>query len=128
MGLVKNIYTMVKVKAHELRSDNKDALLKRLDDLRSELSQLRVGKKGPPATKLSKLKTVRKSIARVMTVLRQKEKKAVATHYTKRPYDLREKKTRAIRRALSAAQKNMVVNRVAKRQQNFPQRVYAVKA
>ena len=94
-----------------------------------------MGKKGAPATKLSKLKTVRKSIARVMTVLRQKEKKAVATyyrknntHYTKRPYDLREKKTRAIRRALSAAQKNMVVNRVAKRQQNFPQRVYAVKA
>ena len=44
------------------------------------------------------------------------------------PLDLREKKTRAIRRALTAEQKAMVTVKEKKRQQNFPRRKYAVKA
>ena len=44
------------------------------------------------------------------------------------PLDLRPKKTRAIRRALTPAQKAMVTVKEAKRKQNFPKRKYAIKA
>ena len=44
------------------------------------------------------------------------------------PLDLRPKKTRAIRRALTPAQKAMVTVKEAKRKQNFPQRKFAIKA
>ena len=44
------------------------------------------------------------------------------------PLDLRPKKTRAIRRALTTAQKKMVTVREMKRAQNFPRRKYAIKA
>jgi large subunit ribosomal protein L35e len=48
---------MVKVKAHELREKSKEDLLKQLDELKNELSQLRVSKvsgQGGPS-KLAKM-------------------------------------------------------------------------
>merc|ERR1712166_853645 len=72
---------------------------------KNELSQLRVAKvTGGAASKLSKIKIVRKSIACVLTVMNQIQREALAKHYQGKKYkplDLRNKKTRAIRRRLS---------------------------
>merc|ERR1712216_198984 len=100
-------------------------------DLKTELSQLRVAKvTGGAASKLAKIGTVRKSIARVLTAYSQKQKaEARKEHKNKKylPLDLRKKQTRAIRRKLTAAQKK-VTKRVATRKSNFPQRRFAVAA
>merc|ERR1711990_355969 len=93
---------MVKVKAHELVGKNKSELLKKLNDLQEELAQLRVAKvTGGAASKLSKIKVVRKSIARVFTVINQTQKAQLRIYYKDKdlmPLDLRYKKTRAIRK------------------------------
>ena len=45
-----------KLKAHELRTKSKDELMKQLEELKTELSQLRVHKvTGGTASKLSKM-------------------------------------------------------------------------
>merc|ERR1711874_96196 len=55
-----------KIKCSELRNRKKEELTKQLDDLKTELAQLRVAKvTGGAASKLSKIRVVRKSIARV---------------------------------------------------------------
>ena len=99
---------MAKVKAYELRSKSKAELTAQLEDLKQELANLRVAKvTGGAASKLAKIGVVRKSIARVLTVYNQQRKAALRAQYGKGKYiplDLREKKTRAMRRALSAKQ------------------------
>merc|ERR1712061_3993 len=96
---------MVKVKCSDLRNKKKEELTKQLEDLKTELASLRVAKvTGGAASKLSKIRVVRKSIARVLTVIHQTQKENLRKYYrTKRykPKDLRPKKTRAIRRALT---------------------------
>uniref|UniRef100_A0A8P4KAV8 Large ribosomal subunit protein uL29 n=1 Tax=Dicentrarchus labrax TaxID=13489 RepID=A0A8P4KAV8_DICLA len=68
---------MAKIKARDLRGKKKEELLKQLDDLKNELSQLRVAKvTGGAASKLSKIRVVRKSIARVQEVLQGQEVQA----------------------------------------------------
>ena len=48
--------SQVKLKAHELRGKSKDELTKQLEELKTELSQLRVHKvTGGAASKLSKM-------------------------------------------------------------------------
>merc|ERR1712000_491866 len=99
--------TMGKVKAHELRAKEKGELTKTLEDLKRELSQLRVSKVIGATQKLSKIKVVRKSIATVLTVIRQNELASFRQFYKGKKYkplDLRPKKTRAIRRRLTAHQ------------------------
>ena len=86
---------------------------------------------GGAPNKLSKIKLVRLGIAQILTVISQNQRKALREAYSGKkhlPLDLREKKTRAIRRALTAEQKAMVTVKEKKRQQNFPRRKYAVKA
>lgn len=56
--------------------------MKQLDDLKVELSQLRVAKvTGGAASKLSKIRVVRKSIARVLTVINQTQKENLRKFY-----------------------------------------------
>ncbi|KAG1677908.1 hypothetical protein FOA52_001326 [Chlamydomonas sp. UWO 241] len=130
---------MVKVRAHELRSKSKQDLLSQLKDLKSELSALRVAKvTGGAPNKLSKIKIVRKSIARVLTVYRQNQLSALKSKIEEDaknkngkaflPLDMRTKKTRAIRRRLTKEQTNKVVEKTAKRIKAFPMRKFAVKA
>merc|ERR1719261_65618 len=99
---------MGKVKTHELRGMKKDELLKKLDELKVELGQLRVAKVTQGAqSKLTKIKVVRKSIARVLTVYNQTVKGKVRAMYADKrfkPLDIRVKKTRAIRRRLTESQ------------------------
>jgi len=124
---------MGKVKAHELREKSKEELVKQLDELKNELSQLRVAKvsgQGGPS-KLAKIKVVRKSIARVLTVFNQTQRAAKAKAYrgkTYKPLDLRPKLTRALRRKLSVKEASVKTARQQKKEAYFPIRKYALKA
>lgn len=122
----------MKVKAHELRNKTSKELLKETDEFKQELQQLRVQKAtGSAASKLAKIKVIRKNIARLKTVYNQKVRAdARATYEGKKfiPQDLRPKKTRALRRALSKVQKEKKVPRVEKKKANFPLRRYVIAA
>ena len=123
---------MTKIKTHELRTKFKSDLIKQLDELKTELAQLRVAKvTGGAASKLAKIKVVRKNIARVLTVYNQTQKARLrqATKGDKyRPTDLRHKKTRALRRALSTNEQRKKTAKQTKKDANFPLRRYAVRA
>ena len=120
------------VKAFELRGLAKEELLKTLNDLRKEASELAVAKvTGGAASKIAKIKSVRKNIARVLTVHNQQQKDAIRRASAGKKYiskDLRLKKTRAIRRALTAEQKSKKTLKQQKKDIHFPSRKYAVKA
>merc|ERR1711975_84004 len=119
-------------KVHELRSKNKTELMKQLEELKTELAALRVAKvTGGAASKLSKIKVVRKSIARVLTVINQTQKAQLRVFYKGKdlmPLDLRAKKTRAIRKGLTKTEKSLKTEKQRKKEKHFPQRKYAVKA
>lgn len=75
--------------------------------------------------------SVRKGIARVLTVINQTRKAELRKFYAGKKYvptDLRAKKTRALRRALTKHEANAVTVRQQKKLTHFPQRRYAVKA
>merc|ERR1712228_728335 len=123
---------MPKIKCSELRNKKKEELTKQLEDLKTELGSLRVAKvTGGAASKLSKIRVVRKSIARVYIVMHQKQKENLRKLYRGKKYkplDLRPKKTRAIRKALTPHEKNLKTAREMKKMRAFPQRKFAVKA
>merc|ERR1711913_101756 len=123
---------MPKIKCSDLRTKKKEELTKQLDDLKTELGSLRVAKvTGGAASKLSKIRVVRKSIARVYIVMHQKQKENLRKLYRGKKYkplDLRPKKTRAIRKALTPHEKNLKTARELKKIRAFPQRKFAVKA
>jgi large subunit ribosomal protein L35e len=120
------------VKAYELRSNSKEELLKLLQENRKELAELHVAKvTDGAASKIAKIKSVRKNIARILTVHNQQQKegirKAVAgAKYI--PKDLRSKKTRAMRRALSKAERSKKTHKQRRMEAAFPKVKYAVKA
>ncbi|KDQ28966.1 hypothetical protein PLEOSDRAFT_1112019 [Pleurotus ostreatus PC15] len=121
-----------KVKAYELQSKSKNDLTKQLTELKNELLTLRVQKiAGGSASKLTKINTVRKSIARVLTVINHKSRQNLREYYKDKkflPLDLRPKKTRAIRRRLTKHEGSLKTLKQKKKDQNFPIRKYAVKA
>merc|ERR1711915_497596 len=119
-------------KCVELRKMKKEELQKKLLELKQELSGLRVAKvTGGAASKLCKIRVVRKSIHRVHTFIGQKTKENLRKFYKGKKYkplDLRPKKTRAIRKALSAHEKSLKTAKTLHALRSFPQRKYAVKA
>merc|ERR1712165_515566 len=119
---------MVKVKAKELRGKKKEELMKQLHELKTELSQLRVAKVTGGAA--SKLRTVRKSIARVLTVVHQTQKENLRKFYHNKKYkpkDLRKRKTRAMRRALSTHEASIKTAKQQRKERIYPMRRFAVK-
>nr|ACH48222.1 60S ribosomal protein L35 [Cyriopagopus schmidti] len=106
--------------------------MKQLDDLKQELAALRVAKvTGGAASKLSKIRVVRKSIARVLTVYHQNQKENLRKLYKNKKYkpkDLRPKKTRATRRALTKHEASLKTQKELKKMRTWPMRLYAVKA
>ncbi|PIO62598.1 ribosomal protein L29 [Teladorsagia circumcincta] len=123
---------MTKLKIQELRGKKKEDLIKLLSEQSSELASLRVAKVtgGAPA-KLCKIKIVKKNIARVHTIIHQTQKQELRKLYAKsqhKPIDLRPKKTRAIRRRLTAREQSLRTAKQLKKQRAFPMRRYAVKA
>ncbi|NXM53458.1 RL35 protein, partial [Pomatorhinus ruficollis] len=121
-----------KIKARDLRGKKKEELLKQLDDLKVELSQLRVAKvTGGAASKLSKIRVVRKSIARVLTVINQTQKENLRKFYKGKKYkplDLRPKKTRAMRRRLNKHEMNLKTKKQQRKERLYPARKFAIKA
>merc|ERR1712117_334540 len=105
---------------------------KQLEDLKTELASLRVAKvTGGAASKLSKIRVVRKAIARVYIVVHQKQKENLRKLYRSKKYtplDLRMKKTRAMRKGLTPHEKSLKTARELRRMRAFPQRKFAVKA
>merc|ERR1712243_491019 len=113
-----------KIKAYELRGKKKEELEDQLIKLKRELGQLRVAKvTGGQASKLSKIRVIRKSIARVLTVIHQTQKENLRKFYrTKRykPKDLRPKKTRAIRRALTKRELAIKTKKQQTKERKYP--------
>merc|ERR1712002_1149259 len=124
-------HKMAKVKAHELRGRKKEELLHQLNELKTELQQLNVAKvTGGAPSKLSKIKVVRKSIARVLTVYSHTQREHLRKFHANKKYkplDLRTKKTRAMRRALTENEAGRKTLRQIKKDTHFGIRKYAVK-
>merc|ERR1712076_95486 len=93
---------MAKVKAHELRGKKKEELLHQLNELKTELQQLHVAKvTGGAPSKLSKIKVVGNSIARVMTVISHTQRDNLRKFYADKKYkplDLRKKKKSRVKK------------------------------
>ena len=128
----------------ELRDD--------LNKIRTELQNIRFTKSsGTAVAKLSKIKGLRKQIARILTIIRENNKneaiKKIGTKTTTEekgetkeeistkiknlkmkhiPLDLRPKRTRAIRRRMTKFERKLVTLRQLKRKLNFPMRKFAV--
>jgi len=120
-----------KVKAGQLWTKSKEDLTKQLGELKTELGQLRIQKIVSSGTKLTKIHDLRKSIARVLTIINAKQRAQLRLFYKNKKYmplDLRPKQTRAIRRRLSEKDASRVLEKTKKRQVQFPQRKFAVKA
>ena len=84
-----------------------------------------------PQVKLTKIKQVRKNIAKVLTVLSEKRIDAARTEFKKKrytPVDLRVKKNRAFRRRLTPFERKMLTTRGQKRADNIKLRKYALAA
>lgn len=75
-------------------------------------------------------RVVRKAIARVYIIMHQKQKENLRLLYKNhkyKPLDLRPKKTRALRRALTPYQANRKTLKEIRKQFAFPPRKYALK-
>ena len=123
---------MSKVKTKDLRGKKKEELMKQLEDLKQELANLRVAKvTGGTASKLSKIRVFRKSIARVLTIISQNQKENLRKLYKgkkNKPKDLRHKLTRAKRRELTKHEKDIKTRKERRKARIWPARKYALKA
>jgi large subunit ribosomal protein L35e len=118
------------VKAKDLRKKGEEDLVKDLNEFRKQLSEMKLNKvSSSHQVKLSKIRTVRKDIARVLTSINQLRKSAAREECKKAKFlhqDLRNKKTRAIRRRLTKFERTRHTLKWQKKHENFPQRVFAV--
>jgi large subunit ribosomal protein L35e len=138
--------------AAEYRKKKNNELLTDLKKLREELQKIRFSKQsGTNVSKLSKIKSLRKQIARVLTIIRENTKNDVISKVLTKeekkvtdgkeetitktiknlkmkhiPLDLRPKKTRAMRRRLTKFENKLVTLKQLKRKLNFPKRKFAV--
>ncbi|KAJ1997046.1 60S ribosomal protein L35, L29 [Coemansia thaxteri] len=123
---------MAKVKVANLREKPQAELTKTLEQYRRELMDLKVQQvAGAAAAKSSKIRDVRRNVARVLTVLTQQARSEVRSQYAGKKYapkDLRPKKTRALRRALTKSELSRKTLRQQKKEANFPIREFAIKA
>ncbi len=138
--------------AKEYRKKKSDELLADLKKLREELQKIRFTKSsGTAVSKLSKIKDLRKQIARVLTIIRENKKEEVVKGLREKvtkevkdgkeeevkttiknlklkhiPLDLRPKLTRAMRRRMTKFERKLVTLKQLKRKLNFPMRKFAV--
>ena len=115
-----------------MREKSKEQLELQLQDLKKELNQLRVQQVAASnQQKVSQIGTLRKSIARVLTVITQKQREALKQVYAGskyKPLDLRSKLTRAMRRRLTPFEKSRKTLRQRKHDMHFAPKKYAVTA
>jgi large subunit ribosomal protein L35e len=78
---------MAKIKCKDLRLKKKEDLVKQLHELKTELASLRVAVvTGGAASKISKIRVVRKAIQRVFIVMHQKQKENLRKLYAGKKY------------------------------------------
>ncbi|XP_014233313.1 60S ribosomal protein L35-like [Trichogramma pretiosum] len=122
---------MAKVRCADLRKKDKKELLKGVAELQTELMNLRVAKvTGGAASKVARIRDVRKAIARTYIVMNQKQKENLRLLFKNKKYkplDLRPKKTRAIRRQLTPHQASRKTMKEIRKNSAFPKRNYALK-
>ena len=138
--------------AKEYRKKNTSDLLNDLKKLREDLQKIRFTKgTGTAVAKLTKIKELRKQIARILTIIRENRKEEVVKGLKERvkkeekdgkeeevkttiknlklkhiPLDSRPKLTRAMRRRMTKFERRLVTLRQLKRKLNFPMRKFAV--
>ena len=121
-----------KLRVFKLRNAADDELLKGLEEYKKELNNLRTLKiTGGTSTKLGKIRVVRKAIAKYLTVINQRNRERVRESLKGKKYypiDLRFKKTRALRRALSKRQQALRTAKQTKQANNLPLRKFALRA
>ncbi|KAK4537178.1 hypothetical protein CDCA_CDCA11G3203 [Cyanidium caldarium] len=121
----------LKYKAVDLREWPKSKLEEHLNQLKTELQQLRVQKVAGTAVKqVRRIRWLRKGIARILTIMSEARREALRDEYRNKkwkPLDLRPKKTRAMRRRLSPTDAARMTLREQKRLQHFPPRRYALR-
>ena len=120
-----------KMRVFKLRNQSQDDLKKGLEGLKSELSQLRVAKvTGGAASKIAKIKVVRKQIAKHLTVITEKVRTNLREELKGKrlPKQMRAKKTRSIRRRLTTQQLKMKTAKQQKKEENFKLRKFALRA
>ena len=108
--------------------------MKQLSNFKKELSTLRVAQQtGSGAAKLNRIGSMRKNVARVLTVLNQKERENLRKFYSdkknakKTPKTLRAKLTHRRRLALKPAELARKTRSARRAAAKFPKRVFAVK-
>merc|ERR1712121_120296 len=121
-----------RLRVSTIRDQPKKELLEKVASLRQELATLRVAKvTGQSTSKVGKINTVRKGIARVLTVINQAQKAELQKFYRgkkTRPTDLKPRKTRALRKALNKHELSLKKIKAVKRAcKNAPLK-YALKA
>ncbi|KAJ1607410.1 60S ribosomal protein L35 [Cryptosporidium canis] len=118
------------LQAKQLVSLSEEELTVKIDELKKELASLRVIQStGTAPNKLSRISVVRKAIARILTILSQRNiKKLREKHSGSKflPLDLRKKLTRAKRRALTPQQAKKMTVKASKKALNFPKRKFAI--
>ncbi|CBY09041.1 unnamed protein product [Oikopleura dioica] len=124
---------MTKVKASDLRGKPKAELTAKLNEAKQELNSLRVAKVSGSgaASKLAKIRVVRKAIAQTLNVINQTQKSEIRKLYQGKKYkpvDLRPKKTRALRRRLSKHQESLRSSKQQNKQRLYAVRKFALKA
>ena len=131
-----------------MRNQTVEQLEKNLQELRNELSSLRVNKVASGvASKLAKIRVVRKTIAKHLTVINQKRRQELKDAFSSRanikkfneenkttysvnktPKELRARLTKSLRRRLTKEQSAKRLSKQIKKARAFPQRVFALKA
>ena len=137
-----------KNRAFRLRNRSVDDLQKSLGDFKLELSKLRVNKVASGvASKLAKIKVVRKVVARHLTIINQKQRQEIKDAFktkagikkyneenktnfsiSRKPKELHNKLTRALRKKLTKKQSSRKLLKTLKREAAFPERKFFVKA
>lgn len=120
------------MKAYQARSKSVDDIKTELVTLKRDLMKARVAnatRGQQQASKTNAIHDVRKNIARMLTVL--SEKRHLAAKEACKGKDVRQlraKKTRAMRRALTPAQKALKTASQKTRESNFPMRKFVIRA
>ena len=123
---------MSHLRMKELVDKDKKSLMKQLTEYKKELSQLRVAQvMSNTASKVGKIGTMRKNIARILTVLNTKERTNLRKLYAEEkktmPKSLRPKLTHKRRLALKTNEKRRKTRHQLRVAAKFPKRVFAVK-
>merc|ERR1712187_280338 len=112
------------------RAKSEKDLKKQLKGLKTELQQLRVAQvTGGAASKLSKIREIRKVVARCLTVMNQTARgKLKEMHSGKKwvPLDLRSKGTRKFRQRLTESQSMKLTSRARKKAINKKMQLYVL--